>query len=127
MIAYKVQFRLQRIVKEIVDKGVQKYQFLPRARNLVWALLVQALFNDPKIEYYCEEYGKGLVVEANYGELLRDLASKRIRFLVSEATEDEKSRNALAESKFGFLRTKAIFNRCMAIAYDKWGWKKLTF
>src|SRR5262249_20785297 len=46
VVAYKIHFRLNRIVREIVEKGAQKYAFLHRARNLVWALLIQAVLND---------------------------------------------------------------------------------
>jgi hypothetical protein len=125
VLAYKIHFRLNRIVREIVEKGAQKYAFLHRARNLVWALLIQALLNDDKRDRYLENFGTGLVMEADYNELLRNLASTRARFLIGEAIADDRSKALLAEQNYGFLRTKAVFNRCMDVAWDKYKWKKL--
>jgi hypothetical protein len=124
LLAYKIQFRLRRIVQEIVEKGYQKYFFMERARYLVWALLIQGILNDPRLEEYCEAYGKDSVIDANYSEILKDIASKRVRFIVSEAVSDPKSQALIEEEKYGFLRTKAIFIRCMDHAFDKWAWKK---
>ncbi len=99
--------------------------YLHRARNLVWALLIQALLNDDKRDRYLENFGTGLVMEADYNELLRTLASTRARFLIAEAISDQRSRDLLAAQNYGFLRTKAVFNRCMDVAWDKYRWKKL--
>lgn len=126
VLAYKMHFRLNRIVKEIVGKGAQKYAFLHRARNLVWALLIQAVLNHDKREQYLETFGTGLVMEADYNEILRGLASTRARFLIAEATADPRSKDLLSAENYGFLRTKAIFNRCMDVAWDKYHWKKLS-
>jgi hypothetical protein len=125
VLAYKIHFRLNRIVREIVEKGAQKYAFLHRARNLVWALLIQALLNDDKRDKYLEKFGGTLVMEADYNELLRTLASTRARFLIAEAISDPRSKELLAAQNYGFLRTKAVFGRCMDVAWDKYKWKKL--
>ena len=124
VLAYKIHFRLNRIVREIVEKGVQRYAFLHRARNLVWALLVQALLNHEKRDQYLDSFGKKLVMEADYNEILRGLASTRVRFLIAEATSDPRSKELLAAESFGFLRTKALFGRCMDVAWDKYKWRK---
>ena len=65
VLCYKVQFRLGRLVKEIVDRGANKYAYVQRARNLLWALLCQAILNEPRLEERAEQFGPGLSLEAN--------------------------------------------------------------
>jgi hypothetical protein len=125
VLAYKIQFRLRNIVREIVEKGASKYAFLHRARNLVWALLIQGVLNDQKRDWHLEAYGASLTMEADYTELLRKLASTRVRLAIADAIGDERSRALLAAENYGFLRTRAVFLRCMEAASDRWQWKKL--
>lgn len=124
LFAYKMQFRLNRIIREIVEKGYQKYAFLGRARNLVWALLIQGALQDEKLEAKLEQFGRTLSVEADYTEYLRDLASKRVRLIISEALDDQRSRELIVQEKYSFLRTKATFTRCMETAHEKYGWTR---
>lgn len=126
VLAYKIQFRLRNIVREIVEKGASKYGFLHRARNLVWALLIQGILNDPKRNVLLESFGGTLVMETDYVEILRRLASTRVRFLINQAISDDRSRELLAAENYGFLRTKAIFGRAMDAAWEKWEWKKMS-
>ena len=77
LLCYKIQFKLNRLVHAIMEKGAAKYAFMNRARNLLWALLCQAVLNDNELEWYCDGYGGGLVVEANYAEWLSGLATTR--------------------------------------------------
>lgn len=127
LFCYKMQFRLNRIVREIVEKGHQRYAFLGRARNLLWALLIQGALNDEKLESKLELFGKTLTLEADYTEYLRDLASRRVRLIISEALSDERSREQIEQEKYSFLRTKATFARCMETAHDKYEWTKRSF
>ena len=50
VLCYKIQFRLRRLASDIVEKGSNKYAYVQKARNLLWALLCQAVLNDPEIE-----------------------------------------------------------------------------
>jgi hypothetical protein len=124
LLAYKIRYRLGRIIWEIVDKGVNKYSYISHARNLVWALLIQGLLNDSNLRNYSERFGTGLSMEADYTEILRNLASTRIRFIISDAVEDDRYQQMIDEEKYSFLRTKAMFERCMDVAYKKYKWKK---
>src|ERR1035438_7669286 len=57
LLAYKIQFNLTRIVEEIQEKGSQKnYEYFRRARNLVWALLVQGVLNASNLADLLESY-----------------------------------------------------------------------
>ena len=66
LLCYKVQFALNQVIAEIRSKGTTRYAFLPRARNLLWAILCQALLNDPKLDDHMENYGQSLTIEAGY-------------------------------------------------------------
>ena len=60
VLCYKAQFRLGRLSYDIVDRGANKYQYVLRSRNLLWALLCQAILNDPRLEDRAEKFGQGL-------------------------------------------------------------------
>lgn len=45
VLCYKIHFRLGRLIRSIVERGERKYFYLRRARNLLWALLCQAVQN----------------------------------------------------------------------------------
>lgn len=124
LLAYKIQFRLLRLIREITEKGVNKYGYLYRCRNLVWALLIQAMFNDQRLDKLREAHGRSLTMSAEFGEYLKTQASTKVRFVISDSLKDERSKTLLNEERYGFLRTKAMFDRCMAAAYDRYGWTK---
>jgi len=122
VLCYKIQFRLRRLLKEIEEKGPNKYWFVFRARNLFWALLCQALLNDPKLEEHAEQHGRDLTVKAQFTELLAGLASTRCRPLLADLLKDPAYSDKLAAEDLGFLRTNAVFKRCMELAFRRWGW-----
>lgn len=124
LLCYKAQFRLNRLVQAILEKGAAKYAFLNRARNLLWALLCQAMLNDDDLEWYCDEYGNGLVVEANYSEWLTGLATTRARAIIGDVIKTSPYAENVKEENYGFLRTQAVFKKCMEVAHGRWGWVK---
>src|SRR5262249_33313151 len=79
VLAYKVHLVLRDPLQRLVERSGQKLaQAISRARNLVWALLIQAMFNDPKLPQVLEDYGTSLRKEAAFREYLRTLASSRL-------------------------------------------------
>ena len=66
LLCYKVQFRLRRLLNDIVERGANKYAYIHRGRNLLWALLCQGILNDPRLESNAESFGKSLSLEADY-------------------------------------------------------------
>ncbi len=125
LLCYKIQFRIGRLAKDIVDKGSNKYAYVQRARNLLWALLCQAILNDPKLEDYAEEFGRGLSLEAQYTEWLSGLATTRCRFILSDLVEDKLYAPKAAEGNFSFMRTNAAYKRSMEIAYKRFHWVEM--
>lgn len=122
VLCYKVQFRLHRLVNDIVDKGTNKYAYVQKARYLLWALLCQAILNDPKLEDHAEYFGQGLSLEAQYTDWLSGLATTRCRFILSGLVADKAYVQKAAEGNFSFMRTNAAYKRSMDIAYRKWRW-----
>jgi AIPR protein len=122
LLCYKVQFRLRRLVKDIVEKGANKYAYMQRARNLLWALLCQAILNDPALERYAEDFGQRLSLEAQYTDWISYLATTRCRFLLSDLVADPTYAVKAKEGNFSFMRTKAAYKRAMESAYNRWRW-----
>ena len=57
LMCYKVERRLKQFVRDILQMGQNRYEFVKRARNLLWALLCQGILNDPKLESRAEQWG----------------------------------------------------------------------
>jgi hypothetical protein len=58
ILCYKVQWRLTKLARDVEQKTINKYWFVSRARHLLWALLCQAILNDPRLNELTEWYGK---------------------------------------------------------------------
>jgi hypothetical protein len=122
VLCYKVQVKLGRLANDIVDKGANKYAYVQRARNLLWALLCQGILNDTRLEEWAEEFGRGLSLEAQYTEWLSGLATTRCRFILAELVSDKVYAPKTAEGNYSFMRTNVAYKRCMDIAYKRWRW-----
>jgi AIPR protein len=122
VLCYKVQFRVGRLVNDIVEKGANKYAYVHRSRNLLWALLCQGILNDPKLEQRAQEFGCGLSLEAQFTDWLSTLATTRCRFIIADVVTEKLYAKKVAEGNFSFLRTNAAYKRCMEIAYARWKW-----
>lgn len=127
LLCYKIQFRLRKLADEIVQKGHNKYSFVTRARYLLWALLCQGLLNHDKLEYLASEHGESMSLPFEYTDILIQLATTRVRILLSELMQDKDYTEKVKEDNLSFLRTDKAFDKCMEIAYKKWHWvhKKL--
>jgi hypothetical protein len=128
VLCYKVQFRLRKLMEVIKEKGQNKYSFVSRARALLWALMCQALLNHKDLDEVCQDYGLLMTMPSGYTELLNQLAANRVRLLLSGLMEDPEYGEKVAEDKLSFLHTDRAFEKCMGVAYTKWGWtqKKLA-
>jgi hypothetical protein len=125
VIGYKIQFRLNKIIEEIISKGENKYNWVKSGRNLIWSLMIQALLNHEQRDEYLNDYGKTISIDSNLNVLLKEIASKKIRFILSDLI-NLKSYNAyIQEDKYNFLKTKAAFQDCMTIAKKRYGWDRI--
>jgi hypothetical protein len=125
LMCYKIQFRLQRLINEILDRGSQKYAFAQRARNLIWALLYQGMRHDKFYLDMRETFGWSLTIETAFSQWLQGIASTRVRPLLGDLVEEPIYKQKLADGRFDFLRTKAVFDFCMERAYKRWKWTTL--
>ncbi len=123
LLCYKIQFRLRKLVGDIVEKGVNRYFYVSRARNLVWALLCQGVLNEPDLEARAERFGASLSLETNFTEWLSYLATNRCRFLIRDVVEQKPYQEKAGEGNFSFLRTKAFYEKCMELAHKNWKWE----
>jgi len=127
VLAYKVHFLLNRAMQRLEEKSPQKLIYtIGRARNLVWALLIQGLLNDSQLPDLLEWFGGNLTKEANFSEHLKYIASSRILPILKDVLADEGYQQKMDIEQYSFLRTKEIFKRCMDAAYEKYGWTKRT-
>jgi hypothetical protein len=127
ILCYKIQYKLRRLVNDIVDKGPNRYGYMNRARPLLWALLCQGILNDPNLPNMADQHGTGLSVDAVFVEKLSYLATARCRMLMRWLVDSKEYKDKVAEGNFGFLRNNKAFDMCMERAYSQWRWvhKKL--
>ncbi len=119
---YKVQLRLKRFLRDIIERGANKYEYMSRARSLLWALLCQGMLNDPKLQARADEFGQSLSTEAQFTDWASGIATTRCRFIIGEVVNDKLYAPKAAEGTFSFLRTAAAYKRSMEIAHKKWKW-----
>lgn len=127
VLCYKVQERLGRITREIVERGMHKYAFLPKARLLLFALMCQAVLNHEEAERWAEEHGTDMVISADWAKTMYELASTKCRPVLSELIALPQYADKVEQERFDFLRTHAAFKQSMRIAEQRHGWsmKKL--
>jgi hypothetical protein len=122
VLCYKIQFRLRKLLREIAEKGPNKYWYINRARSLLWALLCQSLLNDDQIDEWAELYGRRMSLEADYTGQLAKLVTTRCRPLISALVGDPAFAEKVAAQNLSFLRSNTAYKRCMELAYSKWKW-----
>lgn len=122
LLCYKVQFRLRKLADDIQQKGANKYAFVHRSRYLLWALICQGLLNHEDLEEYAASYTRAMSVPANLTELFSDIATRRVRLLLSGLMEDPDYADKVADGNLSFLRTDRAFDKCMELAHKKWRW-----
>lgn len=127
LLCYKVQFNLRKFAQEIEQKGQNKYAFIHRSRNLLWALLCQGLLNHENLEALADEHGTTMSVALEYKEVLSWLATARVRLLLADLMQDRDYLPKVQEGNLSFLRSDRAFEKCMDLAHKKWRWvtKKL--
>ena len=79
------------------------------------------------MEFYLDNYGTSLTVETNYNDYLKELASKKIRFILSSLIQNKKYQDFLDEEKFSFLRTKVVYQDSLQNAKKKFRWERLSY
>lgn len=123
LLAYKIQFRLGKVARAI-DEAASGYWYVPRAKNLLWALLIQGVLNRSKLESWIETYGVRLKIESEFTEDLISIGVGKVRHIIREAVSEPKYKEQLDGDRLSFLRTKTLYTRCMEIASERCDWTK---
>ncbi len=115
---------MRKLINDIIEKGINKYAYAPRARYLLWALMCQGILNDENLEENAEEYGTNMNLPAQFTSYLSNIATNKCRHLLSELITSGKYDDKINEGNFTFLRTNQAYEFCMDHAYKKWKWVK---
>jgi|JI8StandDraft_1071087.scaffolds.fasta_scaffold51861_3 hypothetical protein len=124
LLVYKIQARIGKVIETIIEAAPNKFFYLKRAKNLIWALLIQGILNDKRVDQWIEEYGSRLSIEANFGEICKEIAIKKIKPLISDLVSESKHSKSIEEEKFTFLKSKSSFDTCLKNAKEKFSWDK---
>jgi len=129
VLGYKIHLMIGSIMRRLAEVSPNYLTYgIRSARNLVWALLIQALLNDPKLPEILDDFGTNLARQVDFNERLKTIATNRILQIVKDVVNgNEDYRRKLDEEKYTFLRQKEFFRRCMNVAEDKYGWHKKYF
>lgn len=128
VLGYKVGQMLTRAttkLKEILPAKLEGAA--TSAKNLTWALLIQALLNDKNYAQHLEDYGTKLTKEAAFGDLLKKLTTTRVAPLIKDLCTNPSYQAKAAQGRFEFLRNAEVFKRAMNDAQDRFGWNRRSF
>ena len=125
ILAYKIGLVLRGATRSLAERMPVKYQLaIKRGKNLVWALLVQALFNDRRIDQDRAQFGTTLSRERAFRERVEGLVSSRVSHILKEVLSDPVYEDRLSREKYEFLRTKELYKRCLQVGVQRWKWTK---
>ena len=125
VVAYKVHLVLKDPIQRLEERSNQKHAVaISKARNLVWALLIQGILNDPKLPELLDDFGATLRRETAFRDYLKSLASSKLQTILREVLSCDEHKGKLATERYDFLRTKDMFNQCKGIAANRFGWLK---
>lgn len=128
VLAYKIGLMIGPVAAKLREAMPQKFQgAAPKAKNLIWAMLLQGALNDRRYHNLLEEFGGGLVKEQAFGEVLKQIGGNRVLPLLKDLLSGPAYRDKVAQEKYDFLRTTEAFRKLMATANHKYGWTKRSF
>jgi hypothetical protein len=122
LLCYKAASATRAAIAAIQDKAAQKYQFIDKARNLIWALLCQAILNDERLDDLVENFGEKMAVQAGFREMTVAYAISKVRPVLAGLIDAPEYRSQIDQGKFSFLRSDSTFRRAMNIAKARWNW-----
>jgi len=124
ILLYKVQFRLQSMMREIRNTGLEKYGYVSKAKNLLWCLCIQGLMNESKFDKYVDMYGTSTNIEASLTEILKKLSTGKLRFILGDTFENKKYLGQMSEGRYSFLRSSSTLADCLKAAQTRFDWKR---
>ncbi len=125
LLCYKIQLRLPAIMRSLIERGTNKYDFVKRGRHLLWALLCQGVLNDPELENIAQRYGQDVTMSTNFAAYLSKIAANQCRMILGDLSERKENAEAIARGDYNFMRSKNSFDHCMDIAGKWYKWEKV--
>lgn len=125
VLCYKIQLRLNRLMRDIHDKGVNKYEYIFSAKNLLWALMCQGILNDKNLESIAEEYGKSMKIPVDFMYIMSNIATTKCRRIITEFIDKDNHSEKIEQGKLGFLRANTTYRECMKIAAKRFKWSEV--
>jgi hypothetical protein len=122
ILCYKAGFRRRAFVNTIKDMGRDKYYFLGSYQDLIWGLVCQAMLNHSRLETFAEDFGHDLALKHDFTNALCDLASTKIRPLLSGLLQDRAYAHLVRDQNYSFLRSSDSFAKAMSAAKKQYGW-----
>ena len=95
-----------------------------KARNLVWALLVQAFLNDDKLNDRLESFGTSLKKEPDFRDILEKISISKIWPILKTVLLGSTYAEKIEKSELSFLTSKELYRRCMEEAGNRFQWSK---
>lgn len=128
VVGYKIGLMLGRTTARLREVLPARLELaVSPAKNIAWALLLQAVLNDKRYPDLLEDYGTGLNKEASFGDILKQLTANRVAPLIKDLRTMPAYQAKAADGRFEFLRTSEAFRRAMDNARDRFGWSKKSF
>ena len=125
VLLYKVYVKVHAPMSHLEESMAQKWSTpIRRARNLIWALLIQGILNDPELAELVEAYGGDLKASWEFGDYLKKLASGKVKRILLYILNHRDYADRLEREKYDFLRSKETFQRCMEYAWKEFKWVK---
>ncbi len=123
VVCYKMGQRTNAMYWEIISKGENKYWYMDRAKNLLWALASQSFLNSDDRNGITVDYGRDLRLPGGFTDILRRIASVQLRNIIGE-TVRKYYQDQIDKEKTSFLRSTAMYEACMASARKMYGWER---
>jgi hypothetical protein len=125
VLTYKVYLAIRTPMDHVESLMAAKWSTPSRrARNLIWALIIQGILNDPHLADLLEQYGHNLAVPWEFRDYLRKLAGSKVKKILFHILTHKDYADQLEKEKYDFLRSKKTFQRCMDYAYKEFHWTK---
>lgn len=116
ILCYKVHLMIRSAMKRLEERAGENIRYaITKARDLVWALLIQGMLNDPNLPRLLDTYGTGLKKDAEFREYLMNMASGRLLPVLRKLLGEDENRKKLAAEKYEFMRSVPVFKKCMDI------------
>jgi hypothetical protein len=130
ILGYKIGLVLNPIMRQVEARCAQWLEYaIRRARNLVWAMLIQGMLNDDAhLPGLLDSHGSDLRKSQDFKDNMITLATNKVYIIINNVLKnDEGYKSKIADAKYSFLTTKELFRRCMDEAYNRYGWSKKNF